>query len=118
MSSTRTSETEARTRWSPSEAQAFLKEWRTSGKSLRAYCKRRGVLYERVRRWRCKLEDDQTASSVSFRPVDVVNLPGDSRQDREQIEVVLRSGHVLRLKPPFDLSSLRSLIALLDSACS
>lgn len=63
-----------RQRWSEAEAQDIVREAASSGQNLREFCQGRGVAYERVRRWRIRLEE-RTARSKrmrTFLPVEVV----------------------------------------------
>lgn len=45
----------SRMRWGAEEAGRVLDEWRASGLSLAAFARERGLVFERVRRWRQRL---------------------------------------------------------------
>ena len=45
-------------RWTERDAQRALEAWRASGLSLPAWCRQEEVGYERVRRWRSRLDSE------------------------------------------------------------
>ena len=106
----------SRVRWTESDARAFLSRWRRSGQSLAAYCASQGILYERARRWRSQLLAETTA--LDLRPVrvsseDSAALSGNAGGG--DLEVLLRSGHTLRIRPDFDVSTVRTLVEILEA---
>jgi hypothetical protein len=68
-----------RRRWSARDAQAQLAAWRASAQSLQRYCRAQGLGYERLRRWRRKLE--RASDPAGLRPVRIVGAPGTAHDD-------------------------------------
>lgn len=99
----------------------LLRKHRTSGLSIRSFCEASGVSEPSFHYWRRQLRG---AGS------DSVPDPQASRRDRQllpfvpvriqptlasaMIELVHRSGHVMRIPPAFDVESLAGILAVLD----
>jgi transposase-like protein len=96
-------------RWTESEARAALAALRASQLSIRAFALREGLDVQRLYVWRRKLGASVAASPMSPPPF-VELLP--SVPDR--IEVVLRSGRVVRCAAEIELSTLRRLLGVLE----
>jgi transposase-like protein len=107
----------ARARWTPQEAQRVLEAWRSSGVDLAGWCRREGVEYERVRRWRSRLavRSRRTATSpaATFLPVRV--LGGDSSLEGPSFELELSRGIRVRVPPQFDEASLVTLLRVVEA---
>jgi hypothetical protein len=101
----------ARKRWSAEDAGRELERWRASGVTLGAYCQKRGILYERLRRWRTKLEGRVEAESL--RPVKVIGL---SESGEAGLIVELASGRRVHVMSDFDAEVLARLVAMLEQA--
>ena len=95
-----------------------LMDWRASGSSIRAFCRRRGIAEPSFYFWRRELVGRKNgrgsnqgegfaASPAAFVPVRVVAT--------EPIEVVVRSGQVVRVSPTFDAAHLRAVVAALEA---
>jgi hypothetical protein len=97
----------ARRRWSASEAQAVLQRLAASGLSVREFAARTDLTVQRLYRWRGRLGSSpgQGPTFVEIRP---------SAYASASIEVVLRSGHVLRVPHGFDDEVVRRLVKILD----
>lgn len=102
------------TRWSEAKAAEVLEAQRQSGLSAQNYAKREGIDYQRLHRWAQRLETDSNQTSVGFLPVSVRAEP---RVESTQIEVVVRSGHVVRLTDGFNPHTLKSVLRALEAAC-
>ena len=98
----------ARRRWRAKEARAILKRLDASGLSVREFAARHGLETQRLYRWRTQLASLAPAAAPLF--VEIERSPGAA------IEVVLRSGHVIRLQDGFGEDSLRRVVAVLDGA--
>ncbi len=96
-----------RRRWTADVARDALSALAESGLSLSAFAAREGLDAQRLYVWRRRL-GSSTATPQSF--VEVRSAAGDP------IEVVLRSGHVVRLPPSFDAAALARLLEVLESA--
>ncbi|HLN31751.1 MAG TPA: hypothetical protein VK395_28685 [Gemmataceae bacterium] len=91
-----------------------IREWRTSGTSVRAYCQWIGVSEPTFYCWR--RECDRCAADTSaFVPVHVIldRLPAKEGQ----LEIVLAGGRCVRVAPGFDAATLRQLLAVLEEPC-
>ena len=95
-------------RWTDAEARAALTALATSGMSLAGFARREGVGAHRLYEWRRRLESAEKPSFVEVQ-----------RAAPERLEVVLRSGRVLRFSQSIDTVALRRLVDALedDSAC-
>jgi len=54
-------------RWTELEGRQALSAWRSSGLSLALWCEREGVGYERLRRWKRKLEGSPQSTKKASR---------------------------------------------------
>lgn len=97
-------------RWSVEEARTVLAEMDRSGLSCAAFALREGLDVQRLYFWRRRLVAD--ADSVESRPTFVELRPAPLTPER--LEVVLRSGRVVRVPESFDEATLRRLIEVLE----
>jgi transposase-like protein len=96
-----------RRRWSADEARKVLGMLDSSGLSAGEFAARTGIEPQRLHRWRRALGgggDARTPAFVEIKPVAAASA----------IEVVLRSGHVLRVRDGFGEEALRRLVAVLE----
>jgi transposase-like protein len=98
----------ARRRWRAKEARAILKQLDASGLSVREFAARHGLETQRLYRWRAQLAFPGPAAVPPF--VEIERSPSVA------IEVVLRSGHVIRVREGFGEDALRRVVAVLDGA--
>ena len=82
------------TRWTGVEARRFLDEWATSGMSLTAFARDRGLHPQRLSWWRKRLAHTThaTVAPPTFIPV-TVRVP-----DREPVAAVLELGGSIRVE--------------------
>ncbi len=89
--------------------------WRASGLNVRDFCRREGLSEPSFYSWRRALaERDADAvapDAPAFVPVHVRADPAPPA-----LEVVLRSGHLLRVPRGFDPDQLRRVVAALEAA--
>src|SRR5215471_4016908 len=79
-----------------------IDEWRASGRSVRAFCDRRGLATASFYAWRRTLER-RAAEKVALVPVQVVaDTPPASAS---ALEVVLANGRTVRVAPGFDAAT-------------
>ena len=97
-------------RWGAAEAEALLADCRRRGLPLGEYCRRRKIGYERLRRWRGKLERSREGS-VGLVPVRVVAAPPAATSGR--MELRLGDGCRVRLGVDFDPEALSRLLQVL-----
>ncbi len=101
-------------RWTTEDARAALAAWDASGMSMSAFAQREGLEVQRLYRWRRQLADvpaaPRTAEFVELRPRGL---------ERERVEVILRTGRMLRVSETIDPSLLARLADALEapSAC-
>ena len=106
-----------RGQWSEHEARSILSAWRKSGQLLERFAKERGLVPQRLRWWRNKLDGKSTAlvrtQSLALLPVQVTE-PAPSKRG-EPVAVYLRSGHIVKVGRGFDEEALARVIAVLES---
>lgn len=101
-----------RRRWTATDARAVLSALAASGLSTSAYATREGLGVERLYRWRQRLGQKRSAAPV--RPTFLELTP----RATASIEVVLRSGRVLRVPESIDATALLRLIEVLEQPAS
>lgn len=95
-------------RWTLEDARAVLARLEASGLALREFAEREGLDRQRLYRWRTQI-------GVTAKPTFVeITRPTSGAG----IEVVLRSGHVLRVPAGFEVETVRRLVAILDDEAS
>lgn len=99
---------QSRRRWTISDARAALAALKASGLSVEAFALREGIHVERLCRWRRRLSDRGPTGEL---PPEFVELHPTRA---EPIEIVLRSGRVLRISTAIDGSALERLVAILE----
>ena len=97
-----------RRRWTVADARAALAGLDESGLSLNAFAVRQGIDAQRLYYWRRRLSGDDL---VAQPPPDFVEL---RPQGPEPVEVVLRSGRVLRVAESIDSAVLIRLVVALE----
>jgi len=108
-----------RGQWSEHEARGVLSAWRKSGQSIERFAKERGIVPQRVRWWRDKLEGKSSAlvrsqSSMALLPVQVTESAPAKRG--EPVAVYLRSGHIVKVGRGFDEEAFARVVAVLEGA--
>ena len=108
-----------RGQWSEHEARGVLSAWRKSGQTLEGFAKERGLVPQRLRWWRNKLEGKSTAlvrseSSLALLPVHVTEPSAPKRG--EPVAVYLRSGHIVKVGRGFDEEAFARVVAVLEGA--
>jgi hypothetical protein len=106
-----------RGQWSEHEGRGVLIAWRKSGLSLERFAKERGLVPQRVRWWKNKLEGKNTAlvrsqSSLALLPVHVTEPASPKRG--EPVAVYLRSGHIVKVGRGFDEEAFARVVAVLE----
>ena len=111
----------ARRHWTPEDASRALAAMARSGLGLTAFAIREGLDPQRLTRWRRRLESSASASPAFEEVVPSVvatAIDGNEavRAQQERLEIVLRSGRVVRVPDSFDALSLRRLLDVVDEA--
>jgi transposase-like protein len=99
-------------RWTADDARAVLAAQAASGLSVPAFADREGIDPQRLYSWRRRIEVGSVEAPPAF--IEVRHAA-----ERERVEIVLRSGRVVRVAESIDGDVLRRLIAALeqDPAC-
>ncbi len=97
-----------RGRWTIADARAALAGWRKSGLSVCAFAQREGIAPARLYRWRRRLAADTAAVEPTPEFVEL------RRSGVDGVEVVLRSGWVLRANDTIQPSTLARLAHALE----
>jgi len=109
-----------RGQWSEHEARGVLSAWRKSGLSLERFATERGLVPQRIRWWRKKLEGkpasapSTSGASVALLPVKVSAASIPKRG--EPVAVYLRNGQVVRVGRGFDEEAFARVVAILEGA--
>ena len=103
--------------WSEHEARSVLSAWHKSGQRLERFAKDRGLVPQRLRFWRDKLEGKSTKevqeqSPLALLPVQVTESATPKRG--EPVAIYLRSGHIVKVGRGFDEEALARVVALLE----
>jgi transposase-like protein len=94
-----------RRRWTEADARSTLASLEASGLSVAAFAAREGLSAQRLHRWRHRLAENDVAAPA------FIEIP---RQVVGVVEVVLRSGRVLRVSESIDGAVLRRIAASLE----
>jgi transposase-like protein len=87
-----------------------LRDWQRSGLSVAAFCRRYGVVENRLYAWR-RILAERDAEHANFIPV---RLLAENESQNGTFEVILASGRRLRVAKGFDAATLRQLLAVLE----
>lgn len=97
-----------RLRWTIADARAALAALQESGLSLQAFAAGEGIEAQRLSRWRRRLASETLAGGATPEFVELRPRAADL------VEVVLRTGHVLRVSESIEPSLLIRLVAALE----
>ncbi len=91
----------------------LVREWRSSGQSVRDFCDQRQISEPSFYFWRRTITQ-RDGQKACFVPVQVVaDAEPAAATSGHQLELVLGGGRVLRIGPGFDGPALQRLLALL-----
>jgi hypothetical protein len=94
----------------------MVRQWRSSGLSIRDFCKDRDISEPSLYAWRRTIAQ-RDAAATRFVPVQVIpdEKPVAVKDPSSNgLELVLGTGRVLRIGAGFDEATLRRLLALLE----
>lgn len=94
-------------RWTSDDARTVLSAQAASGLSVAAFASREGIDPQRLYFWRRRVEVGSLEAQPTF--IEVRHAA-----ERERVEIVLRSGRVVRVAESIDADALRRLIAALE----
>jgi hypothetical protein len=99
--------------WSELAPRSVLSAWRASGVSIERFATARGLVPQRLRWWKKKLEAGGVSDkSLALLPVRVV-AGGDAARGTP-IQVILPSGHIMRVGRGFDEDTFARVMAILS----
>ena len=104
----------ARPRWTAEDAAVVLEAAAGSGLPLWTFAEQQGLDPHRLYRWRRRLGRGAPAPEP-MRFEELVVQRADREASDPQLELVLPSGHVVRLGSRFDADALRRLLGVLDA---
>lgn len=99
--------------WTEVEGRAAIAAWKRSELSVEKFAKARGLVPQRIYRWKRKLEAQaaEPAKAMALLPVRVIEPRGG-----EPVTVLLRSGHMLKVGRGFDEEAFARAVAVLEGA--
>lgn len=105
-----------RAKRSAEEWSALIAEWRRSGKTAAAFAEEHDLCRSSLYGWASKLRDEVERQREAFVPIRVV---GGRREEPEQgarpcIELVTRSGRMLRVVGPVDAEALSAVLEVAE----
>jgi hypothetical protein len=105
-----------RRRWKPSDASEVLAALERSGLSVGRFAAQHGLDPNRVHKWRRRLGVKASGAErpLRFREVALSRRDALGHDRLDGFEVVLPSGHVVRVGRSFDAKALRSLLRLVS----
>jgi transposase len=94
-----------------------VEKWAASGLSAEEFASREGIRPERLFFWKRRLRASSAiaVAGVSFAKISV-QAKSTEAVLAEPLEVLTRSGHVIRVRPRFDESTLLRLVSALGGA--
>ncbi len=102
-------------KWSEVEARGVLEAWRRSGLPLERFAKQRGIVSQRLRWWRKKLNRAERALAAASTPALLpVRVASDPARRGEPVTVLLRTGHMLKVSHGFDEDAFARVVAILE----
>jgi transposase-like protein len=94
---------------------AIVSEQISSGQSVAAFCKERGVTSSQVFAWKKRLREAEKAQFVEVQIEPAVPMREiGNQQQAKAIEVRLCGGRSIAVEPGFDADHLRALLAVLE----
>ena len=79
---------------------------------MRAFCREHGLCRPYFFVWKKRLEKDTAAKFLEVQ----VTAPGPSTPDESSVEIRLRNGRSLMVRPRFDAEHVRALLAVVEAA--
>lgn len=99
----------------------LVQKWRESGLSAPEFCRAHGVAHQRLGYWRARLQADEERAEPArvavAAPPQFVAVKLRSVTSEGTIEVVLRSGRVVRVHGAVDSETVRAVIEAAEAAC-
>jgi len=96
----------------------MVRQWRSSGLSVRVFCEQRRLSEPSFYAWRRSLAE-RDAAATRFVPVEVTSEPATQASPDGApgaLELILSAGWRLQIGPGFDAPTLRRLLAVLEES--
>jgi hypothetical protein len=90
----------------------LVSEQARSGQTAKAFCQERGLCRPYFFVWKKRLEENTPAKFLEVQ----VKEHGPSTRDDSSVEIRLRNGRSLMVKPGFDAEHVRALLAVVEAA--
>ena len=90
----------------------LVSEQQHSRQTVKAFCRERGLCRPYFFVWKKRLEENTPAKFLEVQ----VTAPGPSIPDDASVEIRLRNGRSLMVRPGFDAEHVRVLLALAEAA--
>jgi len=90
----------------------LVSEQAGSGQTVKAFCRERGLCRPYFFVWKKRLEKDRPAKFLEVR----VTEHKPSATDDSSVEIRLRNGRSLMVRPGFDAGHVRALLAVVEAA--
>jgi hypothetical protein len=91
---------------------SVLEQWRASGTSRAAFCRRHGISYHSLSQWKSRIGADAKVGPGGRRRFVEIAVP---RAAVPSYEIALAGGRSLRVPPGFDDGEVARLIAVVES---
>ena len=105
--------------WRQPDAELVLSLWQHSGQSLSAFGRQFGISVQRLGRWRRRLQDRQLPAlypvELGVAPADAAGLAPATLGGDGEVELVLRGGRRVAVRPGFDAEHLAQVAAVVES---
>jgi transposase-like protein len=105
-----------RRRWTVTDARSALAALAASGLSPRAFARREGLEVQRLYRWRRQLSGEPGGPAVCVPASPVPELIEIRARRAEPVEIVLKSGIVLRVSETIEACALVRLVSALEQS--
>ena len=98
-------------RWTAASAATLLEELRVSGLNIEAFSRKHGWHGSRLRWWKKRLGRTGSPGKMQLLPVRVLASPESAEAEAfPQLEVVLRTGTVVRVTGRWDATTVRAMV--------
>ena len=95
--------------------QRLVSQQARSGQSVKAFCRNRGLCRPYFFVWKKRLEEDTPTTPTKFLEVQVAGQ-GPSTPSDSSVEIRLRNGRSLMVRPGFDAEHVRALLEVVEAA--
>ena len=97
--------------WRAGDARVVVEAWRRSGEGRAVFARRHGIEPKRLSRWAARLDGPEKA--VRFHPVRLVQA--DAEGGGKPMEIVLVTGHTVRVPAGFAAEDLKRVLGVLSA---